>query len=116
MRGAVTEAQVLQECKAVPGLMKQSDADDLNAILHGRLNQFVRCCGIRAELGKPLELTPDLLVGLRGWAHVTVRKYNKTASDGGKGEERQTNQVSWWITDKGVLPPNRPDETNEPQW
>lgn len=62
---------------------------------------FLRCInfnGGNMAKGEQVEITPETVVGCRGWAHVVVDKYTNAS-----GEEKEINKVGSWLSSKGVL-------------
>ena len=70
-----------------------------------RIDTFIRCTGIKAELNKPFSLTPRICVGRRGHVIVSVDNWNN----------KDRNRIAVWRTDAEILDRvAAPQETPEP--
>lgn len=78
---------------------------DLNKFLNGVCNMFVKCTNMKAEVGEEITLEPETVIGLRGVAHVTQVKNERS------GEMQ--NRVKTWLTDKEKFERNAPSTIDE---
>jgi hypothetical protein len=82
--------------------------------LQWKLDTFLKSANFLFN-GKPLvkgqafDITPEDMIGLRGWCTVKVEDYKATT-----GEMRKTNRVAVWITNKEKLARNAPAPAPEP--
>jgi hypothetical protein len=83
-----------------------TDADTAQ-FLRGMINAFIKCTGIASGPGVEVDLSPKSVTGLRGWAKVKVRRYERKGEEKGKGTG-EANQVSNWLTDREKFPRNTP--------
>jgi hypothetical protein len=59
-----------------------------------KIDLFLKSTGWGAKKGEEVELTPENVIGLRGWATVFVDTY----------KEKKKNKVRVWLTDKPKIP------------
>jgi hypothetical protein len=92
--------------------------------LQYKLDTFAKSTDMRMEngelpkKGEALDFSEETLLGLRGWATVGVRDYNKTELIDSKPvvKTKQANEVERYITNKPKIARNAPTpqaETNE---
>jgi hypothetical protein len=73
-----------------------------------KLNVFIKCSNLLID-GKPpehgaeIEWTPELVIGLRGWATVGSRVHKDDVNKP-EAEKRKYNQVVSWLTNKAKIP------------
>lgn len=63
-----------------------------------KIDNFIKCMNLCAVKGQDIELTPENILGVRGWITVGTEEY--------QGKKR--NRIKVWITNKPKLPRNTP--------
>lgn len=69
-----------------------------------RIDTFVKAANLLVNGHPPrrddaIELTPETVVGLRGWCRLKIEEYDSKKT----GKKEQTNRVDIWMTDKPKL-------------
>lgn len=69
-----------------------------------RIDTFVKSANLLVNGHPPrrddaIELTPETVVGLRGWCRLKIEEYDSKKT----GKKEQTNRVDIWMTDKPKL-------------
>lgn len=90
------------------------ESQDLNRFFQGSCNMFVKCAGVKFEMGKPIELDASTLVGCRGICHTGHKLKQNSPKDAPKTADYWFSYVDRWPTDQQKFPRNTPQEDKPP--
>jgi hypothetical protein len=87
----------------------QTDAK-VAKFLEAKIDCFLKSTGLASQSGEMVDITPEAVLGLRGWARIKTEKFKKN-----DGTDGLSNKVHFYITTKSKLPRAKIDPADIPK-